>query len=163
MCSSACFTKQHCITVMQHSTGQEGTFFCIAEKKRLLCFHCRSSGICLQVVCKLCRKRKSLCATLGVHHPPAQASPTLPSQPLDSGKLNSANLGSKTLPDPQKGEDDQQKEVADAVDTTANLVRLNAVCIMSRAVLQFEVTRVDSCTMTAIVHACNKYSSGGTM
>ena len=91
----------------------------------------------MQVVYRLYCKRK-LRATLGLQHLPAQASPTLPSKPLGSVKLNSAKLDSKTLPDPHKGEEHLQKEVADAVDTTSNLVRLQAVCIMFRDVLCFE-------------------------
>ena len=88
----------------------------------------------MQVVYRLYCKRK-LRATLGVQHLPAQASPTLPSKPLGSGKLNSAKLDAETLPDPHKGDEDQQEEVADSVDATANLVRPTAVCITFRAVL----------------------------
>lgn len=89
----------------------------------------------MQVLYRLYCLRK-LRATLGIRHPPAQASSTLPSKPLD---LDSAKLDAETLPEPHKGEEHQQKEVADTVDATSKLVRLQAVCITSRAVLCFDV------------------------
>jgi len=101
----------------------------------IVCLHRHSPGICLQVLYRLYCKRK-LRATLGVHHPPAQASSTLPSNPLE---LDSAKLDAETLSDAHKGEEHQQKEVADTVDATSKLVRLQAVCITSRAVLCFDV------------------------
>ncbi len=101
----------------------------------IVCLHRHSPGRCLQVLYRLYCLRK-LCATLGVHHPPAQASSTLPSNPLE---LDSAKLDAETLPDPHKGEEHQQKEATDAVDTTSKLVRLQAVCVMPRAVLWFEM------------------------
>ncbi|DBA68094.1 TPA: hypothetical protein ACH3X2_013967 [Trebouxia sp. C0005] len=81
-----------------------------------------SSAVAGLIVYRLYCKR-TLRAALGVQHLPAQASLTLPSEPLASGKLNSAKLDAETLPDPHKGKEHQQKEVSDTVDATSNLDR----------------------------------------
>ncbi|KAL0031921.1 hypothetical protein WJX79_005481 [Trebouxia sp. C0005] len=83
---------------------------------------CGSCLVCALIVYRLYCKR-TLRAALGVQHLPAQASLTLPSEPLASGKLNSAKLDAETLPDPHKGKEHQQKEVSDTVDATSNLDR----------------------------------------